>query len=138
MDGCYVIKTDLPESYGKKEIIHNRYKDLYKVECAFRTVKSELEIHPLFHRKAERTKAHVFMCMLAYMIDLEFKKLTKDLSGTTKEKWNQLDHLMTEIMTVGNTVVKKSAKPNTRTKNIFSALKIAPPKINEVIRSSES
>jgi transposase len=46
-----------------------RYRDLQKVERNFRTVKTAfLEIRPIFLRKAERTKAHVFVAMLALKI----------------------------------------------------------------------
>jgi len=36
LDGCYVLKTDLPASAAPKELIHERYKDLALVEWAFR------------------------------------------------------------------------------------------------------
>jgi len=41
LDGCYVIKTDLPKELIDKEIIHDRYKDLAEVEKAFRTCKTD-------------------------------------------------------------------------------------------------
>ncbi len=37
LDGCYVIKTDLPEESADKKTVHDRYKDLTEVEPAFRT-----------------------------------------------------------------------------------------------------
>ena len=43
LDGCYVIKTDLPKEAAKKQTIHARYKDLAKVESAFRTCKTRHE-----------------------------------------------------------------------------------------------
>jgi transposase len=137
LDGCYVVKTDLPKEDGDTKQIHDKYKGLAKVESAFRTVKSELEIRPLFHRKAERTKAHVFVCMLAYMIDLEFKRMTYNLAGTSKEHWNILDHLMTEIITIDSIKLKKSMTPSLDCRSILSALKIAPPQVNERLRGSE-
>jgi transposase len=69
LDGCYAIKTDLPKEALDKEIIHDRYKDLTQVEKAFRTIKTALEeIRPVYVRKESRTRGHVFVCMLAYMI----------------------------------------------------------------------
>lgn len=69
LDGCYVIKTDLSKQDASKEIVHQRYKDLIKVEYAFRTLKTTLiELRPLFLRKQKRTRGHVFACMLAYKI----------------------------------------------------------------------
>src|SRR5207244_7075935 len=49
LDGCYVLKTDLTPQQAKKELVHDRYKDLASVEHAFRTCKTaHLEVRPLF------------------------------------------------------------------------------------------
>jgi transposase len=70
LDGFYVIRS----SILKKEIMNSEqlvesYKSLSKVENAFRCLKSiDLEIRPIYHRLANRVKAHVFLCMLAYYI----------------------------------------------------------------------
>ena len=69
LDGCYVVKTDVPKDIVDMKILHDRYKDLSKVEFAFRTMKTTLEkIRPIFVRKEERTRGHVFVAMVAYMI----------------------------------------------------------------------
>jgi hypothetical protein len=45
------------------------YKSLSQVEQAFRTLKSpDLEVRPIYHRKDERIRAHVLLCMLAYYV----------------------------------------------------------------------
>ncbi len=132
LDGCYVVKTDLSSKDAETKEVHDRYKDLYNVEYAFRTVKSELEIRPLYLRNAERTKAHVFICMLAYMINLEFKRCTKELDGTSQDMWYKLDHLMTQTVNFGDVKLKKCATPNDEMNAIFSALNIKSPKIDEV------
>ena len=69
LDGCYVVKTDVPAEKLDAQTAHDRYKDLAKVEFAFRTMKTTLEkIRPIFVRKAEQTRGHVFVAMLSYMI----------------------------------------------------------------------
>src|SRR5207249_9017163 len=69
LDGCYVIKSDLPAADASKETLHNRYKDLAMVEQAFRTMKQSFEeIRPIYVRKESRTRGHVFVCFLAYMV----------------------------------------------------------------------
>ena len=69
LDGCYAIKTDCPKSELSAKEAHNRYKDLSKVEFAFRTMKTTMEeIRPIFVRKESRTRGHVFVAMLSYMI----------------------------------------------------------------------
>ena len=69
LDGCSVLKTDLTPQQAKKELVHDRYKDLASVEHAFRTCKTaHLEVRPIFLRLAARTRAHAFVVMLAYQI----------------------------------------------------------------------
>jgi hypothetical protein len=69
LDGCYVLKTDLTPAQAPKELVHDRYKDLASVEHVFRTCKTaHLEVRPIFLRRAERTRAHAFVVMLAYQI----------------------------------------------------------------------
>jgi hypothetical protein len=64
-----VLKTDLTPQQAKKEIVHDRYKDLASVEHAFRTCKTaHLEVRPIFLRREARTRAHAFVVMLAYQI----------------------------------------------------------------------
>jgi hypothetical protein len=46
------------------------YKDLSRVERAFRSLKSvDLAIRPVYHRLSPRVSAHVFLCMMAYYVE---------------------------------------------------------------------
>jgi hypothetical protein len=69
LDGCYVIKTDLPAAVASTQTIHDRYKDLAEVERAFRTCKTaHLEVRPVYVRTEPSTRGHVLVVMLAYLI----------------------------------------------------------------------
>jgi transposase len=70
LDGIYVIRTSLPaEALDAAETVQ-AYKDLARVERAFRSLKTvDLEIRPIRHWTAERVRAHVFLCMLAYHVE---------------------------------------------------------------------
>ena len=58
-----------------KESVHSRYKDLAMVESAFRTCKTgHLELRPIYLRKAGRTRAHVFVVMLSYLLVRELRE----------------------------------------------------------------
>jgi transposase len=93
LDGCYVLKTDVPEQMSPKEEIHDRYKDLALVESAFRTCKTvSLELRPLHVRLSSSTRGHVFVVMLAYMIIQELNRLWKGIELTVEEG---LRHLTT-------------------------------------------
>ena len=79
LDGCYVVKTNVPKGNLDTQTAHDRYKGLADVEFAFRTMKTTLEeIRPIYVRKEENTRGHVFVVMLAYMI---IKYITDALSG---------------------------------------------------------
>lgn len=69
LDGCYIITSDVPsDSMTAKEIVES-YKKLILVEKAFRNLKTvQLEIRPIYHKKDDRIRAHVFLCMLAYYV----------------------------------------------------------------------
>jgi hypothetical protein len=74
LDGCYVIKTDLTAEQCDAQTVHDRYKDLSQVEHAFRTMKTGLlQVRPVYVRKAKRTRGHVFITSLAYMIIHEIR-----------------------------------------------------------------
>ena len=69
LDGCYVVKTNVPAKDLDAQTVHDRYKGLADVEFAFRTMKTTLEeIRPQYLQKESRTRGHVFIVMLAYMI----------------------------------------------------------------------
>jgi hypothetical protein len=68
-DGCYVIFTDVSASDMTAAEAVKNYKSLIRVEQAFRNLKTtRIEIRPVYHKKDDRIKCHVFICMLAYYI----------------------------------------------------------------------
>ncbi len=64
-----VTNTDLPEG----EIV-SAYKEQWQIERSFRTIKSFLEIRPVYHRKSERIRAHVFVCVLSLLLSRVIEK----------------------------------------------------------------
>jgi hypothetical protein len=86
LDGCYVLKTDLPPEVVDKETIHERYKDLADVEQAFRTCKTaHLKVRPVYVRKADNTRGHVLVVMLAYLVIRVLKDAWKAVNVTVEE-----------------------------------------------------
>src|SRR6202171_5658791 len=70
LDGIYVIRTSMPAEHLNAAEAIQAYKDLSHVERAFRSLKSvDLEIRPIRHWTADRVRAHVFLCMLAYHVE---------------------------------------------------------------------
>lgn len=70
LDGIYVIRTSVPAAELDANEAVQAYKDLSRVERAFRSMKTvDLEIRPIRHWTADRVRAHVFLCMLAYHVE---------------------------------------------------------------------
>jgi hypothetical protein len=70
LDGIYVIRTSVPADHLDAAETVQAYKDLSRVERAFRSLKTvDLEIRPIRHWTAQRVRAHVFLCMLAYHVE---------------------------------------------------------------------
>lgn len=70
LDGIYVIRTSLTAEMMSAAEAVRAYKDLARVERAFRSLKSiDLQIRPVHHWIEPRVRAHVFLCMLAYYVE---------------------------------------------------------------------
>ena len=75
LDGFYMLRTsEGAERLGAAEVVR-RYKDLTRVERAFRSLKSvDLQIRPIRHRVETRVRAHLFLCLLAYYVQWHLRQ----------------------------------------------------------------
>ena len=75
LDGIYIVRTNVePEWFSADETVR-AYKDLSKVEQAFRCLKSvDLKIRALHHRRPDRVRALVFLCLLAYYLEWHMRQ----------------------------------------------------------------
>jgi transposase len=79
-DGCYVITTDVDKTIMDENTVVKTYKNLTLVEQAFRNLKTvQLEVRPMYHKKDDRLRAHVFICMLAYYVQWHMQQRLKPL-----------------------------------------------------------
>jgi hypothetical protein len=75
LDGIYVIRTNVPAPELSAEDAVRSYKSLSTVERAFRCCKTvDLHVRPIYHQLAERVRAHVFLCMLAYYVEWHMRQ----------------------------------------------------------------
>jgi hypothetical protein len=75
LDGIYVIRTNLSTEALNGSDTVGAYKQLAQVERAFRSMKTvDIEVRPIHHRLADRVRAHVFLCMLAYYLEWHMRK----------------------------------------------------------------
>jgi len=129
LDGCYVIKTDLPESAAATQVVHDRYKDLAQVEQAFRTCKTaHLETRPVYVRTAEHTRSHVLVVMLAYLIRRALSRAWGPLDITVAEGLHQLQTLSSIEMRVdGGGSCLRIPAPGTGSRALLKALDMSLP-----------
>jgi hypothetical protein len=74
LDGIYVVRTSLPADALDDAGTVRAYKSLAFVERAFRCLKTvDLQVRPIYHWLAERVRAHVFLCMLAYHVEWQMR-----------------------------------------------------------------
>jgi transposase len=75
LDGIYIIRTSVePEQMDAPQCVRN-YKALANVERAFRSLKTmDLKVRPIHHRTANRVRAHIFLCMLAYYVEWHIRQ----------------------------------------------------------------
>jgi transposase len=75
LDGLYVIRTSLPRSELSAEEAVRSYKRLSRIERAFRSLKTmDLKVRPIHHHLAQRVRAHVLICMLAYYVEWHMRR----------------------------------------------------------------
>jgi transposase len=122
LDGCYVIKTDLPAGDIPAQMIHDRYKDLAQVEWAFRTFKQgHLDIHPTFVQTKASTRGHVFVIMLAYLLERELHRCWQDLDITVAEGIDELGSLRGVEITIGDVTCRKVPRPTDLIEKLLQA-----------------
>ena len=80
LDGFYVLRTNLNQETLAADDVVRSYKQLAHAEQAFRTLKGpELEIRPIRHRRADRVRAHAFLCLLAYYLEWHLRQAWAEL-----------------------------------------------------------
>jgi transposase len=130
LDGCYVIKTDLSAAVMSTEAIHARYKDLAQVEWAFRTFKQgHLEIRPTFVQTEGSTRGHVFVIMLAYLLERELYRCWQDMDITVAEGIDELGSLRGVEITIGNVTCQKVPRPVGLSEKLLQATGVRLPDI---------
>src|SRR6266513_39749 len=72
-EGAYLLRTNLPPD--KPESLWKNYIQLTEAEAAFRALKSELSIRPIFHQLERRAKAHILVAFLGYALWVTLKHL---------------------------------------------------------------
>lgn len=129
LDGCYIIKTELTKEDIAADAVHQRYKDLGKVEQGFRTIKTGLlETRPIHVRKEKRTRGHVFVVMLSYIIIQELQKLWKEIDITVEEGMAELSTINSMEMKIESVSYQQIPTPRKLGKKLLKSANVNLPK----------
>ena len=80
LDGIYVIRTSEPAERLTAADGVRSYKRLALVEQAFRCLKGiDLLVRPIHHRTADRVRAHILLCLLAYYVEWHLRQAWEPL-----------------------------------------------------------
>ena len=134
LDGCYCIETDVSAERLSTQNVHDRYKDLQDVERNFRRLKTAfLEVRPIFVRKKQKTRGHVFIAMLALKVLRLMEQRLGSAFGTTETNaeaetadsaLSALSRLSLEHYTIAEQEIVGLPRPDARQRQILDALKV--------------
>lgn len=129
LDGAYFLRTSNQE-LGPEEIWRT-YTTLTRVESAFRDLKGTLDMRPIHHRKEMRVETHLFLCVLAYHLQVAIEKTMREAGDS--RSWETLREELRshQVMTVllptedGRTLaIRKACIPGAQVREIYKTLKL--------------
>ena len=131
-DGKWVLRTNMNLSAGQVAL---KYKELWQVEQVFRDMKSVLDTRPIYHKRDETIRGHVFCSFLALVLRKELDRRL-ELAGHEFE-WEDIKRDLKALQEVtieesGRSLVVRTACAATCGK-VFQAVGVAlPPTIREI------
>ena len=104
--GNYFIRTSIEAE--QEELLWKLYRTLGEIESAFKTLKSDLNMRPIFHRKGENMEAHLNLAVLAYFIVSFIRHRLKQNNIT--HRWLEITRIMSTQKYTVNTLVDNMGK----------------------------
>lgn len=123
LDGKFLLSTTDPSLSA--EDVALGYKQLAEVESAFRTLKTTLELRPIYHHLPDRIRAHVLLCWLALLLVRVIEQETQQSWAQTRQELQAL-HLAYLEGPAGSTVL--CSELTTAQRRLFNALGLPSPK----------
>ena len=125
LDGKYLLKTS-DDTLSIEDIVLG-YKQLKVIEDDFRTLKTDLELRPVYHKKPDRIKSHVLLCFFALL-------LIRVAENETGQTWfhieRELRQLNLVLLKTPASTVRQTTEPTAYHKAIFKKCKLElPPRI---------
>jgi transposase len=141
-EGCYLLRTNM--TGRDPDELWRYYMQLVTVEEAFRTLKGDLELRPIFHQKPSRIEAHLFIAFLAYCLSITLRQQLRGLAGglmprTVFEKLATVQMLDVYIPTTDGRelLLTRYTEPSDDVKLLLTVLKLKlpsqpPPRISSL------
>jgi transposase len=131
LDGKYLIKTS-DDTLSLSDMVLG-YKQLHDIERGFRTLKSELALRPVYHRKSGRIRAHVLLCWLALL-------LIRIVEIETDTTWFQVRRMLNQVnlitLQLPEGIVHQSTTLTKEQSGVYHSCKVKiPPKIVHLLPS---
>ena len=124
LDGIYVVRTSEPAARLSPEDTVRGYKNLARVEQAFRCLKGlDLRVRPIRHRTEDHVRAHIFLCVLAYYVEWHLRQAWTELLFQDEE----LDEARRRRDPVAPARPSASAQKKKRERTTRDGLPIQPP-----------
>lgn len=127
LDGVYVLKTDTSGTDLDKEAVHKAYKGLSEVERDFRTMKTDLDVRPVYVRKQSRTRGHVLVVMLALILRRESEKRLANIDLVPTRAVEILNGWTVLRESLGSVRYSRLPAPNAHQQEILDALEVKQP-----------
>ena len=138
-EGRYLLRSNLTQE--QPQALWNLYLQLTQVEEAFKNLKGDLALRPLFHKKQERIEAHIFVAFLAYCLHVTLRRWLRDLApGLTPrsvlDKFRSLQMIDVHLPTTDHreVILSRYTQPEKELQLLLTQLKLQlpqqpPPKI---------
>ncbi|MBO8164934.1 MAG: IS1634 family transposase [Brevibacillus sp.] len=98
-DGKYAIRTNAALSPEEAALV---YKELWRVEQAFRNLKTDLDLRPMYHRRESRIRGHIMICFLALVMEsyLGFKLRQSRYQKSVKDVLHDVGQMKASLIRV--------------------------------------
>ena len=132
-DGMYLLRTNLTET--EPDVLWERYVLLTQVEAAFKSLKSDLALRPVYHQLGHRVEAHILVAFLSYCLMMTLRQTLRDHAGglTARDVLDKLGAIMMIDVRIPTTdgrmlEMRRYSQPELEHRIILDKLKMQLPK----------
>lgn len=127
-NGIYFLRTSL--EITNEELLWISYNTIREVESSFRTLKTDLDLRPIYHKKDDSSMAHLHLGLLAYWVVNTIRHQLKQKG--IKHQWKEVVRIMNTQKAVTTTaqndqdhiiVIRQCSEPTLKVKKLYDALK---------------